>query len=172
MFASRLSHQLPKFVSWFPEPGAYKNDAFSFSWSCYSPYLFPPFSLIGKVINKIIEDEVKRAVMIIPFWKSQSWFPLVMDLLISIPVRLPRHKDILTLPYNGQVHPLCRSLTLIAVELSADISRVRDFYQKLHPSFCSHGRRGQGNSMPWLGTNGLFGVNRKVKIPLKRLRLR
>jgi hypothetical protein len=125
MFASRLNSQLPKFVSWFPEPGSFRNDAFSFSWNLYEPYLFPPFILIGKVVNKIIEDKVPRVIMIIPFWKSQFWFPLIFDLLISVPIRLPRHKDLLTLPHCGTTHPFSRSMTLVAVELSTNICKVR-----------------------------------------------
>lgn len=91
-------------MSWFPEPGAFWNDAFSLSWSSFQPHLFPPFILIGKVLNKLIQDKVQRAISIIPLWRSQFWFPLVIDLLISIPVRLPRHKDLLVLPHSGTPH--------------------------------------------------------------------
>ena len=96
LFSSRLNKQLDVFVSWFPEPGALHCDAFSFSWHNYRPYIFPPFSLVGKVINKIIEDKVEKAILVFPLWKSQSWFPLLLD--NSFPVRLPRHKDLLVLP--------------------------------------------------------------------------
>jgi hypothetical protein len=67
LFASRL----PKFVSWFPEPGAYAVNAFSLSWKDMIPYIFPPFNLIGKVQYKIIVDKVDRALMVVPFWFTQ-----------------------------------------------------------------------------------------------------
>lgn len=67
LFVSRLNKRLPNFVSWFPEPGAYAVNAFSLSWSNMLPYIFPPFNLIGKVLNKIINDKVDRALMIVPF---------------------------------------------------------------------------------------------------------
>ena len=53
MFASRLNKQMEKFVSWFPEPGAYFVNAFNMSWNESEPFLFPPFNQIGKVINKV-----------------------------------------------------------------------------------------------------------------------
>ena len=70
LFASSLNCKCNKFVSWVPEPQAYFNDAFSISWSDFEPYLFPPFALIGKVLNKLVQDNVKRAILIIPLWRS------------------------------------------------------------------------------------------------------
>jgi hypothetical protein len=172
MFASRLNFQIDRYVSWLPEPGSYRTDAFSFSWTDYKPYLFPPFALIGRVINKLVQDKVQRAVLVLPFWRSQFWFPLVLDLLISIPVRLPRHKDLLTMPHDKSLHPLGKSLRMIAVELSTDTSKIKAFIRQLSGSSLTHGKRVLRNSMIWPGESGIFGVKGKVKIPLKQLRLR
>lgn len=106
LFASRINCQLKKYVSYFPSPDSFKNDAFSYEWTSYEPYLLPPISLIGKVVNKLVENKVQRAILIMPLWRSQFGFPFIMDLLISIPVRLPRHRELLTLPHDGTVHPL------------------------------------------------------------------
>ena len=46
LFACRLNNQLPKYVSWKPDPGACHVDAFSFSWSGKFVYIFHPFSLV------------------------------------------------------------------------------------------------------------------------------
>lgn len=100
LFASRLNFQVEKFVSWFPEPGAFTYDAFSFSWKSYIPYIFPPFNLIARCLNKIVQDEVNRALLVVPHWVSQPWFPLLLSMIVSFPVRIPRHKDILVLPHN------------------------------------------------------------------------
>ena len=94
LFASRLNTQLDSFVSWFPEPSAYSYNAFSLSWHEFLPYIFAPFSLIANVINKILADEVEKALLIIPYRKSQPWFPLIVSNLISYPIRLPRHSDL------------------------------------------------------------------------------
>lgn len=42
---------------------------------------------------------MEKALLIIPYWKSQPWFPLIVSNLISYPIRLPRHRDLLTLPH-------------------------------------------------------------------------
>lgn len=68
-----------------------------------------------KVIHKLIEDDVEKAILILPLWASQSWFPLIIDHIISYPVRLPRHRDLLTLVHNNSRHPLSKSLNMVVV---------------------------------------------------------
>lgn len=170
LFASRMNYQIDTFVSWFPEPGAYRNDAFSFSWSNLSPYIFPPFNMVGRVISKIINDEVEQALLIIPLWRSQSWFPLVLANLISLPIRLPCHRDLLTLPHNKQVHPLSKKLKMVAVMLSGNSYRVREFHSQLQKSSLVPGGGEPENNMVWPGINGIFGVYLGVSIPFVRLK--
>ena len=171
LFASRINAQVDKFVTFLPSPGSYRTDAFSFDWSGFKPYLFPPFGLIGKVINKLVEDQVQSAVLILPLWRSQFWFPLVIDLLISIPVRLPRHRDLMCLPHDGTIHPLGKNITMVAVLLSADIYKNKVFIEMLQKSSYNRGKKVRPNNTPWLGSDGYFGAKGEVKIPLKRLRL-
>lgn len=170
LFASRLNAQLDRFVSWYPEPGAYCSNAFSFSWHNFSPYIFAPFSLIANVVNKILADEVEKAILIIPYWKSQSWFPLVLSNLISYPIRLPRHRDLLTLPHDGQVHPLSKKLRMVAVVLSGKDYIVRDFQNQLVTSLSTPGDEEHKNNMVWPGKNGIFGVYEGQSIPFIRLK--
>ena len=172
LFASRLNKQINTFVSWFPEPGAYKNDAFSFSWNGLSPYIFAPFNMIGKVVNKIIQDEVERAILIAPLWRSQAWFPLLLENLISYPIRLPCHRDLLTLPHNkDRVHPLAKKLKMVAVMLSGNSLKVKAFQNQLLRLSSTHGGKEQENNTVWPGTNGIYGVLLGVSIPLVRLKI-
>ena len=170
LFASRLNFQVSRFVTWFPQPGAYRSDAFSFSWSEYLPYIFAPFNLVGKVLNKVMEDKVNQALLVVPFWPSQTWFPLLLSLLADFPIRLPRHRDLLALPHNGQLHPMGRSLCLVGVVVSGDISRVRDFQKKLPKLFVLHGDQGQRNNTMQHGKHGVFGVFQGKEIQLKHLK--
>ncbi|XP_053390973.1 uncharacterized protein LOC128553808 [Mercenaria mercenaria] len=165
LFASRINKQLDTFISWFPEPGAVCNDAFSCSWHDYEPYIFPPFNLISKVVNKIAEDSVERALVVVPFWKSQPWFPLLLQYVASLPVRLPRHKDLLTLAHDRTLHQIGKSLNLIGVMLSGNRYILENFQQELSRSSFKHGEQGQENNMVWLGNSGIFGVLNNVKIP-------
>ena len=52
LFASRLSAQLSRFVSWRPDPGAEAFDAFSLEWSKVRGYAFPHLRLSGVVSDK------------------------------------------------------------------------------------------------------------------------
>ena len=81
LFASRLNNQLDTYCSWKPDPGCTYVDAFSINWSNFA---FPPFSLIPKCIQKIIQDKAK-GILLIPAWPTQTWFQLVLQLLYSQP---------------------------------------------------------------------------------------
>ena len=79
LFASRVNHQLNKYVSWHPDPDAIATDAFTISWSDVKFYAFPPFSIIGDTVAKIIKDRAS-GIIIIPKWNTQCWFPNVMSI--------------------------------------------------------------------------------------------
>ena len=84
LFARRLNNQLDTYCSWKPDPGCTYVDAFSINWSNFNFFAFPPFSLIPKCVQKIIHDKAK-GILLIPVWPTQTWFPLVLQLLYSQP---------------------------------------------------------------------------------------
>lgn len=43
------------------------TDAFSVAWTDFQPYMFPPFCLIARVLNKIETDNVDKVILILPF---------------------------------------------------------------------------------------------------------
>ena len=53
LFASRINTQLPIYVAWLPDPTAWHIDAFTISWNSIQGYLFPPFSLLTRCVQKI-----------------------------------------------------------------------------------------------------------------------
>jgi hypothetical protein len=73
LFANARHHQLPKYGSSNYDPQAYCHDAFSITWRGLRPYLNPPWEIIDKVLDKIIEDQVE-CLMLIPYWESAHWF--------------------------------------------------------------------------------------------------
>ena len=73
LFASATNHKVDKFVSWSPVPGAWQIDAFSFVWTDAFYYVFPPFSVVGRVVQKL-EADGTRAVLVVPRWPSQPWY--------------------------------------------------------------------------------------------------
>ena len=55
--ASRINRQTEKYFSWKPEPEAFAVDLFSINLSYYFMFIFPPFSLLTKVIKKICRHQ-------------------------------------------------------------------------------------------------------------------
>ena len=170
LFSSRLNHQVEKYVSWFPDPEAFATDAFSFSWKNLKPYLFPPFSVIPRVLMKLEDDQVKNALLIAPLWQTQFWFPKLMESLIEIPIQLPFCKDLLVLPFTQKFHPMNkRKLFLTACLVSGDISLRKAFHESLQTSYQILGDHQPTNNINMHGINGVFGVFRNKSIPLHLL---
>ena len=76
LFATRVNHQVPAFVSWRPEPEAVATDAFNVKWDFQLAYLFPPFCMIKRCLRKIQQDQA-HCVLITPVWKSSPWYPVI-----------------------------------------------------------------------------------------------
>lgn len=89
LFASRFTAQLPQYISWRPDPGAFHIDALTLHWKPLRGYAFPPFNLIPVVLNKVIQDRVDL-VLVAPVWQAQPWWPILLSLLINNPVLLPQ----------------------------------------------------------------------------------
>ena len=95
---------------------------------------------------------------------------MVVSNLVSLPIRLPRHRDLLTLPHNSQEHPMAKKLTMVAVIISGNSSKVREFQLQHLRSSSVHGKKEQVSSMLVHGNSGIFGVCCGVSIPLLRLK--
>lgn len=85
LFASRLSAQLPNYVSRFHDPFSRAINAFSFKWPD-DIYVFPPINLVTKVVDKFIRDNVDNALLITPAWQGLVSLPKIMTLLIDYPI--------------------------------------------------------------------------------------
>ena len=80
MFASRLNKKTEVFVSWGPDPEAAAVDAFTLHWSQFKlMYAFPPFSLVGRTVAKILEDGA-RAILVVPWWPTKPWWGRIAHL--------------------------------------------------------------------------------------------
>ena len=69
LFATRINKQLGRYVSWHPEPEAIAVNALSLTWNNNCFYMFPPFSLVGRVLAKIHRD-MTNAVIVVPYWST------------------------------------------------------------------------------------------------------
>ena len=57
IFASRISRHVPAYVPWKPDPYSKGRDAFQMCWAYTKGYAFPPFSLIRRVLHKVLIDQ-------------------------------------------------------------------------------------------------------------------
>lgn len=138
LFASRHNTQVKKFVAWKPDPMAFAINAFYLSWCDSLNYIFPPFSQIHKVLQKI-DDDKAECIIIVPFWSTQAWFSKLLHMLIDCPIFLPRQKDTLTHPFRRETElPKTR---LIGCRLSGKRYKHFDFLKTVKTSFCRHGNR-------------------------------
>ena len=135
LFATRLNKQIYKYVSWMPDPYCIAVNAFNFSWKTHKTYAFPPFSLVGAAISKLIRDNT-MGIMIIPEGTTQYWFPTILAHLIDHPIQLPSVLKTLSLPFKpSKAHPLSPKLQLLAVILSGNpLHRSSVFPEKLKKS--------------------------------------
>jgi hypothetical protein len=66
-----------------------------------------------KVIRKVIDDN-RRGVLVVPYWPTQTWFPLLMRILEQPPTILQPSKNLLVMPSNREkIHPLHKTLRLV-----------------------------------------------------------
>ncbi len=165
LFASEWNHQLPRFVSWFPQPKCWKVDAFSFPWKGLGAFCFPPFSLIPFCLSKLMREEAE-AIFVTPYWPSQPWFPIIMDLAVAVPRLLRPSPDLLTTPL-GESHPLVQndSIRLIAWKLSGSALLRAEFQKTLQPSSSPQHEKIQTLHTRALGIFGEIGVLRGKRIP-------
>lgn len=120
LFASRLNAKCRKYVSWKRDSYTYEVDAFTMKWSPFFFYAFPPFSLILKVLNKIISDKA-TGIVVVPIWPSQPWYPLFLSLCTCDVVILKPHENLLSSSFRSR-HPLRKYLSLAASVLCGRLS--------------------------------------------------
>ena len=169
LFASRLNQQLKNYCSWQRDPFALHINAFSISWNTYKcSYLFPPFCIISRCLQKI-QDEEAQAIIVAPLWPNQIWFPNLLKLLIADPVILPDVTQILSLPHSNSVHPLGKKLRLIACHISGDNSQCREYLEKLQTSSWPHGELRHRRSTTPTSVDGLPFAVQGIEIPFHHL---
>ena len=129
-FASRLNNQVKVYYSYTPDPHCTHVDAFVIDWLPELLfYSFPPFSCVGRTIDKISRDGA-TSLLIFPMWTSQPWFPRLLDLLVSPIYIIPGLP--IYLPWDHTIqHPLANSLQMCTAKLSGQFSLIREFRRDL-----------------------------------------
>ncbi len=82
-FASSVNTQLDRFCSWLPSSNATFTDAFSQFWGNEPGYMFPPFSLLPRILAKVRRDRA-NILLVHPLWPGAIWFPLLTSKLFWV----------------------------------------------------------------------------------------
>lgn len=130
LFVSRLNYQITNYVSWRPDPDTIDIDAFTLNWDDKYMYMFPPFSVISRVLQKMDADK-GDAILIASLWTTQCWFPRLLKMLVDCPRILPTNR-LLQLPQAPATgHPLKNKLHLTAFRLSGNSCKTKAFLRGL-----------------------------------------
>ena len=93
------------------------TDAFTLCWNM-NAHLFPPFSLIGRVLRKIKEDRTS-GILVVPYWSTQPWFASLTTLRhFKRRLHIPITQTTLVWPGKPQLKfPLAGRSELIAIPI-------------------------------------------------------
>ncbi len=102
-FASDENHQLPRYYTWHAQnhSNAEGVNAFMFDWGVTPGYIFPPFSLLPRIIRKIKDDKAK-ILLVHPRWPGALWYPSIKEITVmqesilqsADVLRYPNHPDL------------------------------------------------------------------------------
>ena len=169
MFASRINNKLEKYVSWKQEPQAIAIDAFTLNWFDTFIYCFPPFSMVSKVLTKITRERTE-AVVVVPLWTTQNWYPVLNNMMIDCPLVVTSSTEHLLLPtHPTQVHPLHPRLRMVIAHVSGKKGKIISFRQKLMQYCWQHGDPVPKQDTKTYCTNGNHFVSNGITIPYIQL---
>ena len=127
LMATESSRQVPCYYSWSRrDSSALGLDALALDldWSIWSlPYVFPPYSLVGAVLRKAKECQVRRLILVVPWHTGKLWFPLLLEMLLEVR-KLRRNKSLLTDLSTGIAPPGAVDYRWVACLITGSTDRV------------------------------------------------
>ena len=130
-------------------------------------YVFPPFSLIGRIIQKK-SIEASTGILIVPNWPTQPWYSHLMKILIDTPLVLPSRKNLLVHPTLA-VHPIWKSLDLLACLVSGKNILTQKFWDNQLTYLQKAGTHKPINDTNLTSKSGSNFVVNETNIPITRI---
>ncbi len=106
-------------------------------------YASSPFSIVHLVLQKIKQDEAEE-ILVVPFWKTQAWFPLFTNMIVKPSLPIDINNDELFLPFIQEdvrhtfwrdvavhQHPLAGRLSLVIAYCSGKAYTDEDWHSQL-----------------------------------------
>ena len=169
LFASRLSAQLPLYVSWKSDPLAMGTDAFSMNWTTLPGKIYanPPWGLIGRVLSTAQSQRVQEMVLVAPVWKAQAWYPLLLQMLVREPLIIPHSQETIQSVCLNNLPDIIPQLAVWVI--SGVCVRAATFRSQLQTSCYPPGEINQQILTTHPLEGGLAGVMSGTKIPFLAL---
>ena len=158
LFAYMLNTPIDRYASWHPDANASIVDAFSLSWEKEYLYEFPPFCLIPKCRGKISSEQAEGLLMV-PAWPTQTWYPILLQMLIQQPALLIWTTEVKLLNHPlGKVHSMENKLKLMVCPVSRNTTKARAFLNTLPMYSSIHSDLLHKNSVRFILKNGIYSV--------------
>ena len=167
LFASAKNYKNKNYMSYMPDKGAIAINAFSTKWDYKLHFAFPPFSIIGRVLQKMCEDKAEL-ILVTPLFPSQPWFPQLLQQISGQSYVLPKTDQILFLPGTQRKHRLT-TMRMGAFRLSGNAWSVQNYQKQLQTSSCSRGDQQLQNNMGVISRDGCIFVTKDRLIKLIHL---
>lgn len=163
LFASRVTAQCQAYYSWRPDPYAVATDAFLQDWSKNTGFANPPWALIARVLAQV-QAQKAQVVLVAPVWKTQPWYPTLLNMLIDLPLLIPQDQEVIV-----ERDPELLVPQLAVWHISGRNTATKSFQRKL-PLLCfSHGDQEPTRLITHSSANGIAGVVNGMEIPFQVL---
>ena len=120
LFATSKNHRLPAYFSPVVDTQALTTDEMTQCWDGLQAYEFPLFGFIPNVLAKVRQSRNLEVTLVAPYWPLKPWFPDILELLVDIPVLLPRRRDFLRQLHFHHFHRNLPSLHMTGFRIDSE----------------------------------------------------
>ena len=130
-------------------------DTFLFFWDREYGFALPPFSLIGWVLRKIIEEKIDYLIIVTHTWQTQPWYAQLLKMSVQPAFFLLHVKYLL-----GKNHPLVKTSSLgqAVWKVSRKVYKWKEFQATLPSLSHIKGEKAQQRIENRPRVSGLAGV--------------
>ena len=155
LFATRLNHKLPLYMSPVPDHNPWNIDALNINWPGLTAYAYPSTALLHRVIQKIRQCNC-LIIVIAPGCPGMPWFLDIVQFSTEIPLQLPVSTTLLKQSHNYVFHRNQQHLNLYAWCLGVDSSKNKASLWRWQRELLTLKDHGRPLLTPWAQLGTIF----------------
>ena len=171
LMATNLSRKVPVFYSWTQgdiEAWGIDPLAPDVNWKQWSlPYCFPPFPLLPQVLAKVRDQQVDKMILIVPWWPTKPFFPLLIDMILDVKRIQMMNKLVIDLTTGLPPQEVKRLKLAVCLVSGTSVQRTQIFLSRPGTSSHHHGGLVLNTGMV---NSGVGGVSGPLTTPYHQLR--